>query len=61
MAKIAHNGIARSIYPAHTMMDGDTLFALSLGEKEYDLSALCEAAAEAVRRAVINAVSGDIQ
>ncbi len=56
VAKIAHNGIARSIYPAHTMMDGDTVFALSLGEKEYDLSALCEAAAEALRRAIVNAV-----
>ncbi len=59
LAKIAHNGIARAIYPAHTMMDGDTLYALSLGDKEYDLSALCEAAAEAVRRAIVNAVSGE--
>jgi len=58
LAKIAHNGIARAVYPAHTMMDGDALFALSVGEKEYDLSSLCEAAAEAVRRAIINAVSG---
>ncbi len=61
VAKIAHNGIARAIYPAHTMMDGDTLFALSLGEKQYDLSALCEAAAEAVRRAIVNAVSGELE
>jgi L-aminopeptidase/D-esterase-like protein len=59
LAKVAHNGIARAVYPSHTMMDGDTLFALSLGDKEYDLSALCEAAAEAVRRAIINAVSED--
>ena len=59
LAKIAHNGIARSIYPAHTMMDGDTLFAMSIGEQNYDLSSLCEAAAEVVRRAIINAVSGE--
>jgi L-aminopeptidase/D-esterase-like protein len=57
LAKIAHNGIARAIYPSHTMMDGDTLFALSIGDLEYDLSSLCEAAAEAVRRAIINAVT----
>lgn len=57
IAKIAHNGIARSIYPAHTMMDGDTIFALSMGDMEYDLSSLCEAAAEAMRRAIINAVT----
>jgi L-aminopeptidase/D-esterase-like protein len=59
LAKISHNGIARAIYPAHTMMDGDTLFALSLGDKEYDLSALCEASAETVRRAIVNAVWGE--
>jgi L-aminopeptidase/D-esterase-like protein len=57
LARVAHNGIARAVYPAHTMMDGDTLFALSIGDMEYDLSALCEAAAEAVRRSIINAVS----
>jgi L-aminopeptidase/D-esterase-like protein len=61
MARVAHNGIARAVYPAHTMMDGDTLFALSMGEMEYDLSSLCEAAAEAVRRSIINAVSGDMK
>ncbi len=59
LAKISHNGIARAIYPAHTMMDGDTLFTLSLGDKDYDLSALCEASAEAVRRAIVNAVWGE--
>ncbi len=29
VAELAHDGMARSIYPAHTMMDGDIIFALS--------------------------------
>ena len=59
LARVAQNGIARAVYPAHTMMDGDTLFTLSTGDMEYDLSSLCEAAAEAVRRSIINAVTGE--
>ncbi len=29
VAELAHDGMARSVYPAHTMMDGDIIFALS--------------------------------
>ncbi len=32
LAVAAHDGIARAIHPAHTLFDGDTLFALSTGE-----------------------------
>jgi L-aminopeptidase/D-esterase-like protein len=30
-AAVAHDGMARAIRPAHTMFDGDTIFALSTG------------------------------
>src|SRR5512135_343439 len=33
VAQMAHDGIARCIRPAHTMLDGDTIFALSAGTK----------------------------
>jgi L-aminopeptidase/D-esterase-like protein len=33
VAQMAHDGIARAILPAHTMFDGDTIFALSTGER----------------------------
>lgn len=29
VAELAHDGMARSIFPVHTMMDGDVIFALS--------------------------------
>ena len=31
VAEMAHDGLARAIHPAHTMFDGDTLFALATG------------------------------
>jgi L-aminopeptidase/D-esterase-like protein len=56
VAQMAHNGLARVIRPIHTMLDGDTVFALSLGEARADVSLLGELAAEAVSQAVVNAV-----
>lgn len=34
VAQMAHNGLAQAIRPAHTMFDGDTVFALALGPRE---------------------------
>ncbi len=58
MAKVAHDGLARTIRPVHTMVDGDTLFALATGKVsgEWDLLSLAAAAVYAVERAVLNAV-----
>lgn len=57
IAMMAHDGLARTIRPVHTLMDGDTLFALSTGDVEGDITVIGCAAVEAVSRAVINAVS----
>lgn len=55
VAQMAHDGLARAIRPAHTMLDGDTLFALSLGKKRADVSLIGAFAAEAVAEAVVRA------
>jgi len=57
VAQMAHDGLARTINPCHTMFDGDTLFALSCGETDADLTTVGAAGAEAMSRAVIRAVS----
>ena len=59
MATCAHDGLARTIRPVHTQMDGDTIFALATGKVEADALPvqLCAAAAEAMARAVVNAVA----
>ena len=56
LAGIAHNGYARSIRPAHTQFDGDTIFALGAGEVEADLNLLGVLAARAMQEAVLSAV-----
>lgn len=56
LAQMGQNGVARTIRPAHTMLDGDTIFALALGEKEADVNIVGAFAAEVVAQAVLNAV-----
>lgn len=56
VAQMAHDGIARAISPAHTMYDGDTIFALATGEIEANVSVVGAFAAEAMAAAIRNAV-----
>ena len=58
LATTAHDGLARSINPVHTMSDGDTLFALGTGRagKSPGMIVLGTMAAEAVALAVVRAV-----
>ncbi len=56
VAQMAQDGVARTIRPAHTLLDGDTLFALSTGNKRTDISALGAVAAEVVAEAILRAV-----
>ncbi|MDR2992030.1 MAG: P1 family peptidase [Burkholderiaceae bacterium] len=59
LAVAGHDGLARAIAPAHTMSDGDTLFALATGLADAadppGLTVLSHLAAEAVARACANA------
>jgi L-aminopeptidase/D-esterase-like protein len=58
LATAGHDGFARSINPAHTMLDGDTLFALGTGRagRTLDMMVLCTLAAEVVALAIVRAV-----
>ncbi|MFI7671223.1 P1 family peptidase [Nocardia sp. NPDC049526] len=70
MATTAHDGLARAIRPAHSPLDGDTLFALSTGTAEITaapmppafpsdllvLDEVCTAAAVCVERAIVDAI-----
>ena len=56
LASMAHNGYARTMRPAHTMYDGDTIFAMSTGNIEADLSVVGFLAANAMEKAVVAAV-----
>jgi L-aminopeptidase/D-esterase-like protein len=56
VAQMAQDGLARCVRPAHTMLDGDTLFALCLGEVAADVNIVGAFAAEAVSAAILRAV-----
>lgn len=57
VASMAHNGYARTIRPAHTMFDGDTIFALAAGSVTADISTVGLLAARMTERAVMRAVT----
>jgi len=56
MAQMAQDGLARTVRPAHTMLDGDTIFALSTGSRKADISLVGSFAAEVFSRAIVKAV-----
>ena len=57
VAQMAHDGLARTVYPAHTVYDGDTLFALSCGELEdVEVTIVGALAAQVTAQAVLRAV-----
>lgn len=68
LAMTGHDGIARAVRPAHSPLDGDTLFAVSTAEPEaYTGSAaaadpdlyyaLCDASARCVEAAIVRGVA----
>jgi L-aminopeptidase/D-esterase-like protein len=56
VAQMAQDGIARTIRPAHTMLDGDVIFALSTGARNADVTTVGAFAAEALAEAIVRAV-----
>lgn len=58
LAQVSHDGLARAINPVHTLLDGDTLFALGTGKsgKTTSMLLLATLAAEVTALAVANAV-----
>jgi len=56
VAQMAQDGLARTVRPAHTMLDGDTLFALSIGSRKADVTIIGAFAAEMVAQAIMRAV-----
>ncbi|HEY0636822.1 MAG TPA: P1 family peptidase, partial [Pseudonocardiaceae bacterium] len=61
VAMAAHDGLARAVRPAHTLYDGDTVFALATGrggvpDGPGGLNELCAAAADVLERAIVRGV-----
>jgi len=56
VAQMAHNGLAQTISPVHTMFDGDTIFALATGLVPGEVNLIGVLAAEVMGQAVLRAV-----
>lgn len=56
VAGMTHNGYARAIRPVHTTADGDSVYALSLGDVPGDVNVVGAMAAQAMERAIVRAV-----
>ena len=70
IAQMAHDGMARAIRPAHTMFDGDTIFALATGkvplntlqdqadwgDTSQSINRIGAATADTLSRAIVHAV-----
>jgi L-aminopeptidase/D-esterase-like protein len=56
LASLAMLGFAAALSPPHTSFDGDTLFALSVGDVPMDIARLGLAAADAVARAIVRGI-----
>jgi len=56
VAQMAQDGIALAVRPAHTMLDGDTIFALATNRVKADVNIVGAFAAQAVANAIVTAV-----
>ena len=56
IATMAHNGYARTINPVHTSMDGDSIYAMSVGEVVADMDMVGTLAANVMGHAVCDAI-----
>lgn len=56
VAQMAHNGIAQTIRPAHTMFDGDTLFCVATNKVKVDINVVGAFASVVVAQAIVQAV-----
>jgi L-aminopeptidase/D-esterase-like protein len=56
VAQMAQDGLARTVRPAHTMLDGDTIFALATGDKKADVNIVGAFGAQVFAQAVLRAV-----
>lgn len=60
VSSMAHNGYGRTIRPAHSMFDGDTIFTLSTGQVAADVNVVGLLAARMMEQAVVDAVKSAV-
>jgi len=54
VSMMAHSGLSRTIYPVHTLLDGDSVFTLASNQITADINQVGIIAAEVVKKAILN-------
>ncbi len=57
VAAMAQNGLARTIYPVHTTADGDSVYAMSVGDITSDINVVGTLASRVMAKAINRAVT----
>ena len=56
VSSMAHNGYARTMKPAHTMFDGDTIFTMATNEVDIDVTTVGMIASNVMEKAILRAI-----
>lgn len=56
IAQLTQNALARTIYPVHTTLDGDTIFVLGTGDKSYPVDYIGQLATQVMEKAILAGV-----
>lgn len=56
VASMAHNGYARTMRPAHTMFDGDTIFTMCTNKVKSDVTTVGMIAAQVMEKAILRGI-----
>jgi len=56
VSMMAHSGLSRTIYPVHTLLDGDSIFTLASNQSKADINQVGIIAADVVKEAILNTV-----
>ncbi|MFO7815917.1 MAG: P1 family peptidase [Halanaerobiales bacterium] len=56
IALMAHDGLARTVNPVHTMFDGDMIFVFSTNQVRADINKTGALAADAISEAILNGI-----
>ncbi|HYQ85409.1 MAG TPA: P1 family peptidase, partial [Rubrobacter sp.] len=56
VAQMAHDGLARAVHPVHTTVDGDVVFAASVGRVEAVPDVVGAWGARVIEEAIVRAV-----
>lgn len=56
VASMAHNGYGRTMRPAHTMFDGDTIFTMATNKVQADVTVVGMLAAQVMEKAILRGI-----